>query len=104
MVTSLEENGTFIKVIFFNTRNENKAAGVRFHLRQLYGNNKFFVLARYISASTIWTEVTRISQWSDNFGTILSYYFPLKSLLKCMTTIIIIIIIIIISTFRLFSL
>jgi hypothetical protein len=39
MVTNLEENGTFIKVIFFNICNENKAAGMHFHLRQLYGDN-----------------------------------------------------------------
>jgi hypothetical protein len=38
-VTNLEGNGTFIKVIYFNTWNENKAPGVRFHLRQLYGDN-----------------------------------------------------------------
>jgi len=44
-VTSLEENGTFIRVIFFNTRNENKAAGVNFHLCQYMEiTNSFFQL------------------------------------------------------------
>jgi hypothetical protein len=39
MATNLEENETFIKVIFCNTWNENKATGVHFHLRQFYGDN-----------------------------------------------------------------
>jgi hypothetical protein len=82
MVTNLEENETFIKVILFNTWNENKAAGVHFHLRHLYGDNEFPVRARYSGASIIRTAVTRIFQWSDNFGPIRSHYFPLKSLKK----------------------
>jgi hypothetical protein len=45
MVTNLEENETFITVILFNTWNENKAAGVHFHLRHLYGvTNSLFEL------------------------------------------------------------